>query len=66
VNVDKAQEISSSLNWKEVCDELDLWIKSEESKLRQCIPDQLPRIQNTIYILEKVKNLPQVVIDREG
>jgi len=65
MNVEKAQEISSSSNWEEIRSELDLWIKSEESKLRHCLPEQLHRIQITIEVLEKVSKLPEVVIDRE-
>lgn len=65
MNIEKAQEIHSSSNWEEICRELDLWIKSEESRLRHCVPEQLTRIQMTIEVLEKVKSLPQIVIDRE-
>jgi len=66
MNYERAQEISSSQNWAAIVEELDLWIKSEESKLRHCIPDQLVPVQIAIHILEKVRNLPQIVIDREG
>lgn len=66
MNIEKAQEISSSSNWVAIVEELDLWIKSEESKLRQCVPEQLTQIQMTIAVLEKVKKLPEVVIDRES
>lgn len=65
MTVEQAQDISSSQNWVAICEELDLWIKAEESKLRQCVPEQLVRIQMTIAALEMVKNLPQIVIDRE-
>jgi len=66
MNYEQAQEISSSKNWAYVVEEIDLWIKAEESKLRSCVPEQLVRIQMTIAVLEKMKVLPQVVIDREG
>lgn len=65
MDIEKAKEISSSLNWKEVCEEIDYWIHSEVVKLRSCTPEQLAKIQLTIATLEKVKNLPEVVIDRE-
>ena len=65
MNVEQAREISSSVNWAEVVGELNLWIKEQESKLRSCVPEDLGRIQGMIQLLEKVKNLPQVVIDRE-
>lgn len=65
MNIEIAREIQSSGNWSEVCGELDLWIQSEVSKLKFCVPEQLEGIQKTIAILEQVKNLPQVVIDRE-
>jgi len=66
MNVEKAQEISSSSNWVSIVEELDFWIKSEELKLRQCVPEQLVKIQMTIDVLEKVKKLPEIVIDRES
>jgi len=65
MNIEKAQEISSSSNWSEICGELDFWISCESKKLRQCVPEQLLTIQMTIAALEKVKRLPQIVIDRE-
>ena len=65
MNIEKAEEISSSQNWTEICDELDKWIYNEEFKLRHCAPEQLSSIQKTIAILEQVKKLPQIVIDRE-
>jgi hypothetical protein len=65
MNIDKAKEIHSSSNWAEVVAELDLWIKAEENNLRHCTPEGLNKIQYTILLLERVKNLPQIVIDRE-
>ena len=63
--IEKAKEIRSSDNWAEITKELDEWIKAEEHKLRHCIPEELGKIQYTIMILEKVKNLPTIVIERE-
>ena len=65
MNIEQAKEISSSVNWAEIVKELDLWIKEQENKLRSCVPEDLGRIQGMIQLLEKVKNLPQVVIDRD-
>ena len=65
MELEKAKEIHSSQNWTEIVNEIDSWIKAEEQKLRVCITEQLSEIQITIKVLEKVKNLPQVVIDRE-
>jgi len=61
---EKAQEISSSGNWEEVCKEIDLWIAAELSKLKTCTPNELPLIQQTIRAYEKVKNLPLIIKDR--
>jgi hypothetical protein len=65
LDLEKAKEIHSSQIWTEVCGELDLWIRSEEIKLRSCVPEQLPKIQKVIETLERVKDLPRVVIERE-
>jgi hypothetical protein len=65
MNIEQAKEISSSANWAEIVSELNLWIKGEENKLRTCVPEDLGRIQAKINLLETVKNLPQIVIDRE-
>jgi len=65
MNVEKAKEIRHSGNWTEVCSELNEWIKKEMNKLLICRSEDLRDVQLTIKILEKVKNLPEVVIDRE-
>lgn len=65
MEVEKAKEIHNSENWVAVCNELDDWIAAEMSKLRHCRPDELRDVQVTIRILEKVQNLPKIVIDRE-
>jgi hypothetical protein len=61
---EKAQEISSSSNWEEICKELDTWIQAELNKLKTCMPEDLPKIQQTIRDYERVKNLPRIVTDR--
>ena len=65
MNIEQAKEIDSSANWAEIRAELGLWIKEQEIKLRNCVPEDLSKIQSSIQLLEKMKNLPQVVIDRE-
>jgi len=65
MNIEQAKEISSGVNWGLIKEELDLWIKEQEIKLRNCVPEDLSKIQSSIQLLEKMKNLPQVVIDRE-
>jgi hypothetical protein len=65
MDIEKAREIRSSQLWEEICTELDFWIRSEELKLRACVPEQLIEIQQVIETLEKVKSLPTIVIDRE-
>jgi len=65
MNVDKAKEIHTSQNWAEICTELDRWIATEIATLRTCHPDFLRDLQLKIQTLEKVKKLPEIVIDRE-
>ena len=65
MNIEQAKEIDSSANWAEIRAELGLWIKEQESKLRNCVPEDLSKIQYAIQLLERVQSLPQVVIDRE-
>jgi hypothetical protein len=65
MNIEKAKEIHSSVLWEEVCAEVDVIIKSLESKLRVCSKDDLERVQLEIQVWERVKRLPQDVVDRE-
>jgi len=65
VDIEKAREIHSSVLWEQVCVEIDGRIKALESELRVCTPESLGRVQLEIQIWEKVKRLPQDVIDRE-
>lgn len=60
-----AQEINSSQIWEKVCLELDVWIANEMSVLRNCTPEKLTMIQDTIRAYERVKMLPQIVKDKE-
>ena len=65
MNIEKAKEIHSSVLWTEICGEIDIMIKALESKLRNCSVEGLQAIQIEIQSLEKIKRLPQDVIDRE-
>jgi hypothetical protein len=65
MDIEKAKEIHSSVLWEQVCTEVDVRIKSLESKLRTCTPAELEKVQLEIQIWEKVKRLPQDVIERE-
>jgi hypothetical protein len=65
VDIEKAKEIHSSVLWEQVCQEVDFRIKSLESKLRICSKEDLEKVQLEIQIWERVKTLPQDVIERE-
>jgi hypothetical protein len=65
VDIEKAKEIHSSVLWAEICLEIDGRIKSLESRLRTCSPEDLQKIQLEINIWERAKHLPQDVIERE-
>ena len=64
MNWEEASEVSTSAIWDKICKELDGWIDFEMAKLRNCAPQQLEGIQQTIRNYERVKNLPQIVKDR--
>lgn len=65
MNPEQASEVSSSGVWQNVCEELDLWIKNEMEKLKSCPLDQVANIQQAIRNYERVKQLPQIVKDKE-
>ncbi len=65
MDIEKAKEIHTSENWGAVCIELDDWIAKEINKLKICRSEELRDVQLTIKVLEKVQNLPKIVIDRE-
>jgi len=65
VDIEKAKEIHSSVLWEQVCSEIDVRLKALESRLRTCTPLELERLQLEIQVWEKVKRLPQDVIERE-
>lgn len=61
---EEAIEVNSSATWDKVCKELDAWIAIETERLKNCNPEQLPSIQQTIRDYERVKLMPQIVKDR--
>ena len=65
MDTEKAKAIRTSSNWEYIQQELDLWILSELQKTKNCLPEDLIRIQTTIGAFEKVKCLPDIIIDRE-
>jgi hypothetical protein len=65
MDTERAKILKQSPDWNAVCKELDLWIQTEVNKLRNCRPEDLNNIQVRINLLEEVKSLPQIVIDRE-
>ena len=65
MDIERAKEIHSSVLWTEVCGEIDNCVKALETKLRICSKDDLERVQLEIQVWEKVKRLPQDVIERE-
>jgi hypothetical protein len=65
MNIEKAKEIHSSVLWEQVCLEIDSRLKALESRLRTCTVSELERLQLEIQVWEKVKRLPQDVIERE-
>ena len=65
MELDKAKEIHSSVLWEEVCKEIDVIVKAFEAELRTCSKDDLEKVQLKIQVWERVKRLPQDVIERE-
>jgi hypothetical protein len=63
MDIEKAKALSTY--WDEVQKELDKWIANEFQKIKTCEPDQLKQIQARIAAFEEIKNLPQVVVERE-
>lgn len=66
LSIDMAKELNSSSLWAAACGELDLWIRSADLRLRHCASVETKLLQKEIEILERVKRLPRVVIDRES
>ncbi len=66
MSVEKAQEIHSSVLWESVCAEIDNIVDNLIHRLKTVPKDDLEAIQMEIRTWERVKRLPQDVIDRES
>ena len=65
MNIETAKDLQSSLMWRDFVGEIDLKIKGIENQLRTCSAQSLPSLQARIKAFEEVKQIPQMVIDRE-
>ena len=65
MDIDRAQELKSSIIWSSVVEEMDKKIHWEIQKFRTCSAAELPLIQARVDIWETLKRLPDDVIDRE-
>ena len=65
MNYEKAVELRQSEHWAAICNELDYQIDSLKNKLMLCVPEQLTELQTEIRTLQKIKRLPDDVVDRE-
>ena len=65
MDLETAQAINQSLHWTAIKVEIDSWIAGQFEKMKTCQPDQLGALQARIAAYEEVKNLPQIVCDRE-
>ena len=63
--IETAKSIKASSNWEAIKVELDRWKNDAFETMKNCTPDQLPRLQAEVKSYDKVKNLPDIVIDRE-
>lgn len=66
MDIERAKSIKMSSEWEDVCKELDVWILAELNKTRTCDIEALKKIQSRISAFEEVKDLPQIIIDREA
>jgi len=66
MDLERAQELKSSLIWAGVVEEIDKKIHFEAQKLRTCTPEELPLVQAKLGIFESLKRLPDDIIDRES
>lgn len=65
MTADRARELKQLEIWQEVQAEIDKFSNAELLKLRSCKPEDLKGIQDKIAVYEMIRNLPQIVIDRE-
>ena len=60
-----AKAIDAGSHWTAIKAEIDTWIAGQFSKMKTCQPEQLGALQARIAAYEEVKQLPQIVCDRE-
>ena len=65
MDIEQAKALRSSTQWLEIVKEIQREIDAEITKLYTCSSDQLATIQARISAFEKIKALPQNVVDRE-
>ncbi len=65
MDLETAKAVKHSAHWTHIEAELDSWKVSAYETMKNCTPEQLPALQAEVKAYEKVKNLPQIVIDRE-
>ena len=65
MSLEKAKELRNTDIWKEVCRELDYRISMLAQQLRICSLEEVRDKQIRIALLEEIKNLPEVIINRE-
>ena len=65
MTAEQAKQLKESALWDALCVEIDQFINMEVANLRQCGREDLERIQSKITAYELLKNLPNIVIDRE-
>ena len=63
MEIERARGLKQSSDWESVKKVLDGWIGSCEQQLRTCNAHELQHLQSSITTLEKVKMLPEIVID---
>lgn len=66
MDIDRAEELKSSLIWSSVIEEMDRKIFYETTKLKTCKAEDLLLIQARISVFEELKRLPEDVIDRQS
>ena len=60
-----AKSIDASLHWTAIKAEIDIWIAGQFERMKTCQPNELEALQARVAAYEEVKELPQIVIDRE-
>ncbi len=66
MNIQQAKELKQSLMWAGVVEELDKRIHFETTKLFSCLPEELSVLQASIQAYQRLKTLPDDIIDRES